>query len=96
MKKILTILTITATLGLFSGAAQAGTCYSPPKSKKKPVRVVKCAPHVVKTIEISRCKERKMGYDRHGNCINYTEIVVTFKSIFSDGSFTTFTKTFTA
>ena len=92
MKTILTTLALATTFGLFTSVAQADSCYTPPK--KQVTRVAYCAPYHVKTVEVNRCRYRKEGYDKCGKPVCYWETVVTYKAIYSDGSWKTFAKTF--
>ena len=55
-----------------------------------------CAPTYVCTREIGRSVQCQTGYDHCGRPFNYHVTVVTYANYYSDGSYTTFTKTYRA
>ncbi len=83
---ILSILAVAATFGL-TLKADAGTCYRPSSSY--------CAPKVYKTntCEINRCYRTSRAYDNCGRQYTYRVAVITYKDIYSNGSWRTWSKT---
>jgi hypothetical protein len=55
-----------------------------------------CAPSYVGTKEICRTTQCRYGYDHCGHKFVYHVTVVTYANYYSDGSYTTFQKTYRA
>ena len=55
-----------------------------------------CAPVFVCTKEIARSTQCRYAYDHCGRQISYHVTVVTYANYYSDGSYTTFSKTYRA
>ncbi len=79
MKKLILALLISGT-ALVAGTttAEAGHSYQP-----------HCAPKVykIRTCEIDRCQYKKWAYDRCGNRYSYWVTVITYKDVYSNGSY---------
>lgn len=55
-----------------------------------------CAPKVytLRTYEVDRCRHQKAHYDHCGNVHYHWVTVVTYKTVYSNGTWKTFTRTF--
>lgn len=88
MKKLI-LAALIAAAGLFAGVntAEAGNYYN---------RYNHCAPKIytVNTYEINRCKHKKVNYDHCGRVYYSWYTVVTYKTVYSNGTWRTFTRTF--
>lgn len=87
--KNVTLAIIIAAAALFAGVnVEAGQCYRQSYDH--------CHVYKVRTCEINRCYHWKTSYDHCGHPYRYRIVVVTYKDIYSNGTWNTYTRSFRA